>query len=85
VAQATIDAARADYEAGRLAEETKPAFDTLVRSYNDARNSWLTYREAITTQVPATVFLSQLNQNLTDLANAVRAFTKPSANGKDAR
>jgi hypothetical protein len=85
VAQATIEAARADYDAGRLAEETKAAFDTLVRSYNDARNSWLTYRDATTTQVPATAFLSQLNQNLTDLANALRAFSKPSQNGKDAR
>jgi hypothetical protein len=85
VAQAAIEAARADCEAGRLAEETKPVFDTLVRSYNAARQSWLTYRDAIATQVPATVFLSQLNQNLTDLANALRAFTRPSANGKDAR
>ena len=85
VAQATIDALRADYEAGRLAEETKPAFDTLVRSYNGARQSWLTYRDAIATQVPASVYLSRLNQNLTDLANALQAFTRPHGSGKDAQ
>jgi hypothetical protein len=85
VAQAAIDDARPAYEAGRLPANTRAAFDTLVRSYNAARQSWLTYRGAIATQVPDTVYFSQLNQNLTDLATALRAFLKPDADTKDPR
>jgi hypothetical protein len=83
VAQATIDDARPAFEAGRLPANARATFETLVRSYNVARQSWLTYRGAIATQVPDTVYFSQLNQNLTDLATALRAFIKPDANTKD--
>jgi hypothetical protein len=85
VAQAAIDDARPAYEAGRLPANSKAAFDILVHSYNVARQSWLTYRGAIATQVPDSAYFSQLNQNLADLTTALRAFLKPEANTKDAR
>ena len=74
VAQTAIDDARADYQGGRLPDSTKPAFNTLVRSYTVARAAWLTYRGAVTTNVPSTDYFNQLNQNLLALSNALRAF-----------
>src|SRR5947207_8137786 len=50
VAETTIDQARLDYQAGRLAQ--RDALDALIQSYNVARESWLTYRGAISTNVP---------------------------------
>src|SRR5690349_2134940 len=47
IAEATIDQARLDLQAGQLPAGAKPALDALVRSYNVARASWLTYRSAI--------------------------------------
>ena len=52
----------------------KPALDALVLSYNIARTSWLTYRGAISTNSPADQYLTQLNQNLADLAAAIRSL-----------
>jgi hypothetical protein len=74
IAQAAIDNARAAYDAGRLPDNTKPAFNALVRSYNLAHQSWLTYRGAIQTNQPADGYFNQLNQNLINLSNALRAF-----------
>jgi hypothetical protein len=85
VAETTIDNARAGFEAGRLPESTKPAFNALVRSYNIARESWLTYRGAIATKVPDAAYFNQLNRNVTDLANALRAFRNPDTNTKEGR
>jgi hypothetical protein len=48
----------------------KDRINNLVRLYNVARESWLTYRSAITADN-----FQQLNQNVTDLMNAVRDFT----------
>ena len=44
----------------------------LIESYNVARESWLTYRGAISTSVPPQAYLDTLNQNLTDLSTAIR-------------
>ena len=74
IAGTAIDNARADYQAGRLPDSTKPAFNALVRSYNVARESWLTYRSAIATNLPPTDYFNQLNKNLLDLSNALRGF-----------
>jgi hypothetical protein len=74
IAQAAIDNARAAYESGRLPDSTKPAFNALVRSYNLAHQSWLTYRGAIQTNQPADGYFNELNQNLLNLSNALRAF-----------
>jgi hypothetical protein len=46
----------------------------LIESYNVARVSWLTYRGAITTNVPQQAYLDRLNKNLVDLTNAIREF-----------
>jgi hypothetical protein len=76
VAETAIDSARADFQAGRLPDSTRPAFNTLVRSYTVARDSWLTYRGAIATNVPSADYFNQLNKNLLDLSNALRGFTE---------
>ena len=74
IAESTIDQARLDFKSGQLPAGAKPALDALVSSYNIARNSWLTYRGAISTNAPAGIYLGQLNQNLTDLTTTIRNF-----------
>jgi len=74
IAESTIDQARLDLNSGELPAGAKPALDALVESYNIARDSWLTYRGAISSNAPADLYLSQLNQNLTDLAGAIRTL-----------
>jgi hypothetical protein len=71
VAQATIDGARAKYESGALPGDSKAALDALIRSYNVARESWLTYRGAIATNTPVDAYLARLNQNVSDLMKAI--------------
>lgn len=43
-------------------------------SYNVARESWLTYRGALATNVPADSYFNQLNKNLSALTTAIRTF-----------
>ena len=74
IAETTIDQARADIQAGQLPAGAKDALAKLVTVYNLARESWLTYRGAITTNIPSDVYLNQLNRNLRDLAAAVQKF-----------
>ena len=74
IAESTIDQARLDFKSGQLPTGAKPALDALVSSYNIARNSWLTYRGAISTNALAGIYLGQLNQNLTDLTTTIRNF-----------
>jgi hypothetical protein len=50
--------------------------NNLVRFYNAARESWLTYRGAIAANSPSDQYFRQLNRNLTDLMNAVRDLTQ---------
>src|SRR5436305_15200251 len=68
VAEAAIDQARVEYQG------SKEVLDTLIAAYNLARESWLTYRGAITTDMPAQSYLDRLSKNLTDLTAAIRAF-----------
>ena len=72
IAESTIDQARLDFKSGQLPAGAKPALDALVESYNIARDSWLAYRGAISTNAPGDLYLSQLNKNLTDLATTIR-------------
>jgi hypothetical protein len=78
IAESTIDKARLDFKSGQLPARAQPAtlkaLDALVQSYNIARDSWLTYRGAISTNAPAGAYLIQLNQNLSDLAGAIRGL-----------
>ena len=74
VAETAIDQARLAFKSGQLPGGAKPALDALVRSYNLARDSWLTYRDAIAGNGPAAVYLRELNRNLIDLLTAIRSF-----------
>ncbi len=74
IAEAAIDQARMKYEAGRLPGEAKEAFNALIKSYNVARESWLTYRGSIASNAPAETYFDRLAKNLLDLTNAIRAF-----------
>ena len=74
IAEAAIDQARTDFQAGQLPGKAKDALNTLVQSYNLARESWLTYRGAIATNVPPQMYFDKLKQNLSDLTDAIRAF-----------
>jgi hypothetical protein len=74
-AKASIDQARADNKAHPFNPEAREALNTLIQSYNVARESWLTYRGAISANEPSTIYLAELKKNLTDLTNAIRNFT----------
>ena len=47
----------------QLPAQAKEPLDTLVKSYNVARESWLTYRGAIATNVPSDAYFNQLTKN----------------------
>ncbi|PYS02585.1 MAG: hypothetical protein DMG12_13695 [Acidobacteria bacterium] len=74
VAQAMIDEARTHTETAPLPGGAKDALNTLIQSYNVARDSWLTYRGAVATHTPADIYVGRLSQNLSDLSNAIHAF-----------
>src|SRR5580765_3128783 len=56
VAEAAIDQARVENQTRTLPSGEKEALNTLIRSYNVARDSWLTYRGAIATNVPSDAY-----------------------------
>jgi hypothetical protein len=74
IAQAAIDQARVENQTRPLSGDAKDAFNTLVRSYNVAREAWLTYRAAIAADSPSDQYFQQLTTNLADLANAIEAL-----------
>jgi len=74
VAEAAIDEARVAYEAGRLPNQTRPALNALIQSYNVAREAWFNYRGAIAAKTPAELYFQRLTQNLQDLSNAIHRF-----------
>lgn len=71
IAETTIDQARLDLQAGQLPPEAKDALEELIRVYNVARASWLTYRAAIASAGGNPVSFDQLSKNLADLSNAI--------------
>ena len=66
IAETMIDQARLDLQAGQLPPDVKDAakaaLDTLIRSYNVARASWLTYRGALGTE-PSQAYFDLLTKN----------------------
>jgi hypothetical protein len=74
IAQAAIEQAKADYQDQQLPPDSKAAINTLIQSYTVARESWLTYRGAIATNVPSDSYVLQLNKNLSDLITAIQAM-----------
>jgi hypothetical protein len=74
IAEAAIDQARSHYKAGQLPPKAKDALDILVRSYNIARESWLTYRNAISANLPDETYVDQLMKNFSNLTDAIRVL-----------
>jgi hypothetical protein len=74
VAETTIGQARLQLQAGQLPAAAKPALDVLVRSYNVAREAWLTYRASFESGVKTPAEFDQLAKNLSDLTDAIRKF-----------
>ena len=74
VAETAIDQARVDEQAGRLPIGIKPALNDLINTYNLAREAWLTYRNAISTNTPSDIYFQRLTQNVLDLNNAIHQF-----------
>ena len=74
IGKTTIDDAKAAYQAGELPANTKDALNALVQSYDVARDSYLTYRSAVSTNTPSDQYFQQLNKNLSDLITAIRTF-----------
>jgi len=70
IAQGVIDQARTD----QLSAGGQDDLDTLIKTYNVARASWLTYRDAVSTNAPSDQYAQQLTTNLTDLTNAIKAI-----------
>jgi hypothetical protein len=69
IAETIIDQARTGYPS--------PQLNVLIKAYNIARESWLTYRGALATNTLPDTYLTQLNKNLADLTAAIRAFREP--------
>jgi hypothetical protein len=76
IAEAAIDQARAQNQTRPLPTEAKDALKTLITSYNVARESWLTYREAIATNASSDQHFRQLTQDMVDLTNAIHNLKK---------
>lgn len=74
IAETTIDQARTDYQNGQLPSDAKDALNKLIEAYTIARESWLTYRGVLATNVPPDEYIQQLAKNLTDLTDAIRAI-----------
>jgi hypothetical protein len=74
VAESMINQARADYQSQQLPDQTRDAFNNLVRAYNVARQSWITYRGAIATNIPIDAYNTQLTQSLVALTAAIKAL-----------
>jgi hypothetical protein len=72
IAEKLIDQTRADYQSGLLTSDIRDRLNTLIRSYNVARESWLTYRGAISNHLTADTYFAQLTQNVADLSAAIR-------------
>src|SRR5689334_4955510 len=53
IAEAAIDQARTENQTRPFSAEAKDALNTLIRSYNVAREAWLTYRGAVATNLPS--------------------------------
>jgi hypothetical protein len=86
IAEATIDDARVEYQLGRLPIGAKDLLNTLIHCYNiyygcalsrlrfATRQSWLTYRGAMATNVAPDIYFDELTENLKDLTTAIRPF-----------
>jgi hypothetical protein len=74
IAETAINQARTAYQAGNLPKESKATLDALVQAYNVARESWLTYRDALQKDEPPDTYLNQLNKDIFNLTNVIRTL-----------
>jgi hypothetical protein len=74
VAESAIDQARTETQTRPPGPEAREALNALVRSYNVAREAWLTYRGALATKMPSDQYFQRLTQNLADLTAALEAL-----------
>jgi len=72
VAKAVIDQARVELTAGTLPDTLKPALMRLIDSYNIARTSWLTYRNAV--KAGQTADAAGMNRTIAILSAALDSF-----------
>ena len=79
IAQAAIDQAKTAYQAGQLPTSAKQPLDALIQSYNIARESWLTYRGVLATNVAPEVYFDELNKNIRDLLKAIQTLREAAA------
>lgn len=72
IAQAVIDQARVEVNSGTLPDTLKPGLMRLIDSYNIARMSWLTYRNAV--KSGASPSATAMNTAVSGLSAALDAF-----------
>ena len=95
IAEAAIDQARGENQTRPFSAEAKDSLNRLVQSYNiyygcalsrlrfAAREAWLTYRGAVAANLSSDQYFQQLNSNLSDLAKAIEALKRDSAQPKE--
>jgi len=76
IAKAAIDQARVENQIRALAPDLKDTLNNVIQAYNVARDAWLTYRGAISTNTPSDQYLQQLTKNLTDLTGALETLKR---------
>jgi hypothetical protein len=74
IAESLIDQTRTELQAGRLPSRLKDPLNTLIRAYNVARESWLSYRAAIASDRMDPESVDRLNAGISDLVNAIRTL-----------
>jgi type II secretory pathway pseudopilin PulG len=74
IAKAAIDQARTENQARPLPADVKETLNTVIKVYNVARDAWLTYRGAVSTNTPSDQYLQQLTKHLTDLTGALESL-----------
>ena len=74
IAKAAIDQARVENQTTPLPADVKGTLNTVIQAYNVARDAWLTYRGAVSTNTPSDQYLQHLTKNLTDLAGALETL-----------
>lgn len=77
IAQAVIDQGRTELASGSLPEGLRPGLMRLIDSYNIARSSWLTYRNAVKAGTPANA--QSMQSALETLSVALDAFQRSRA------
>jgi hypothetical protein len=70
VAEAVIDQARLDLQAGKLPASARKPLNALITSYNVARASWLAYRDS----APPGTEADRLDRGIADLVVSMKAF-----------